>query len=118
MLVTDGKLHFRPGEPKCVAVVGCDEETSETLTLVLEILGWTVVTAPPAKDEHNLGVRLVFAGDAGSAELPPYLADESVTVVRVSAVPSASSVDGTCCIKILNLPVDVAEVERVIIEAS
>ena len=111
--MTQSEIPRSPTQRKTAAVLGCDPGPTEIITLVLEILGWSIGTV----DRHLTGAQLAFVGIQNVADFPG-AKDGSVVVVLVSSRDAMPADPRFGHLARLYTPVDVAAVEQIIIAAS
>lgn len=103
------------------AIVGLDADAAETLTLLLDILGWTVVTEQVVEALPDIPSKLVFIDEAlfldSSARSAPKIANCRTTVL-VGSESSIAFID-TNDAKVYRaaLPLDIAQLESIIANA-
>jgi hypothetical protein len=102
-------------------VVGLADVETETVTLLLELLGWSIVTAPTIEALPDSPHRLVFIDESLFMSSPmgsePKFADwENIVVV---GPPSSSTFIGTKSARIYraDLPLDIAHLETLVTNA-
>jgi hypothetical protein len=104
------------------AVVGLDAVATETLTLLLEILGWSVVAAQAIEGLPTLPQRLVFIDESlflqsSTGSAPEFASSGTIVLVGTHASITFIGIKDATIHRIF-LPLDIAQLESIIASSS
>lgn len=117
---TPAQLFGSKNAPQIAALIGLDGTTAETIGLILEILGWTVLVSENVEEVSKQRLRLVFVDQHHLLSNQSVFVDSENSLVAVVVV-GASSIphnfdNQNVKLFVLSRPLDIAQVEEIISE--